>query len=194
MRHAGIFFCLLLLSACRFNPDHGRKEIGSGNDAYVSIPAKDTSVYANEYHKANVLLSEGKPVEAETIYASLIRKEKPENKRMVYVGMAACKMGEEEFALADVYYDSALACDPHSATVLIGKGALYYRMHEYTEAIRFYGRAADEDPLSPDAMYGLAVSYDANGETSSAKVYARRFIELAPNSTYRKYAEGILNK
>jgi tetratricopeptide (TPR) repeat protein len=52
------------------------------------------------------------------------------------------------------YYQRAIAVNPNDKSALSGIGIIYFRQHDYTQAIEYYDRALAIDPNYNTAVLG----------------------------------------
>ncbi len=68
-------------------------------------------------------------------------------------------------ALSDAI--AAVKLDPNNATYNLAIGDIYRMKENYTDAIPYYKKAAEQDPKNADVSYFLAVCYEKTGDTEN---------------------------
>ena len=69
-----------------------------------------------------------------------------------------------------------------NATALAGAGALCMNLAQFDEAVRYYERAVDRDPLNAGAHHNLGVPLLYVGRLSEAEAAFRLAVDLAPQT------------
>jgi serine/threonine protein kinase len=87
---------------------------------------------------------------------------------------------DRDFGAAEASIRRALACGPGIGIVLRMAGNLTSNLGKLDEAIDFYRRAADQDPLGAAAYHTLGITYHAAGRHAEAEEAYRTALELAP--------------
>ena len=91
--------------------------------------------------------------------------------RMVY---------HRDFRGAEASLARALELAPENADVLRGAGTLASNMGRLEEAIGYYHRALEQDPLSSASYHNLAMTLESAGRFAEAEAACRKALELAP--------------
>lgn len=186
-----ILTCILgvLFFSCQPKRNDNKDRIGRrDNSAYKQIG----SVYWEEYERAAMLSDQDKTHEAIKIYRRLNAKE-PERCEP-YDGLGVCYSKEGDHDSALFYYQKGLRMNPRCVFGLIGIGASYYLIGNDSAAISNYRKAIAIDPELPESYYNLALLYYANKDTVNARIYAAKFIRLAPYSKDISHMENILDQ
>jgi TolB-like protein/DNA-binding winged helix-turn-helix (wHTH) protein/Tfp pilus assembly protein PilF len=84
------------------------------------------------------------------------------------------------WSAADTELKRALELNAGSVRVLNMNGHLAMDLGQTDRAINFYRRAADQDPLSPGALIGLAAALWSRGQLGEAEAVYRRAAALSP--------------
>jgi tetratricopeptide (TPR) repeat protein len=90
-------------------------------------------------------------------------------------------------ALSDAIAASKL--DPNNATYNLAIGDIYRMKENYTDAIPYYKKAAEQDSKNADVNYFLALSYSKNGDTANQALAAIEAIKR--NTKYRGEANVL---
>ncbi len=86
-----------------------------------------------------------------------------------------------DWAAAEGEFQEARALDPHDSYANFFSGELAYALGKAPEAIEFYTRAIDQDPMNFSAIGSKARIYAALGRHADALAAIRRIAELNPN-------------
>lgn len=76
----------------------------------------------------------------------------------------------------------------------VGMGSSYCLLQDYKNAIINYEIARKMDESNSNSYWGLAITYDKINQIDSAKIYAKKFLELEPDSKSKGLMKEILNK
>ncbi len=85
-------------------------------------------------------------------------------------------------------YRKVLDLNPGAAGALVNLGTIYYRLHKFEEAEKYYLAAIEADPEYPLAQFNLGNLYDEQGRFSEAVDFYRRALDLNP-----QYADAHFN-
>jgi tetratricopeptide (TPR) repeat protein len=85
-------------------------------------------------------------------------------------------------------YRKVLDLNPGAAGALVNLGTIYYRLHKFEEAEKYYLAAIEADPEYPLAQFNLGNLYDEQGRFPEAIDFYRRALELNP-----QYADAHFN-
>ena len=85
-------------------------------------------------------------------------------------------------------YRKVLDLNPGAAGALVNLGTIYYRLHKFEEAEKYYLAAIEADPEYPLAQFNLGNLYDEQGRFPEAVDFYRRALELNP-----QYADAHFN-
>lgn len=108
------------------------------------------------------------------------------------VRLAAIQMlYDRDFDAAEASIRRALACGPGIGIVLRMAGNLTSNLGKLDEAIDFYRRAADQDPLGAAAYHTLGITYHAAGRHAEAEEAYRTALELAPQRVGLHYGLAL---
>lgn len=166
----------------------GREEIEALEGAYV---VSTGTTQAPELHaRASALLREGRAAQADSVYRQIVARHPEEIAG--HMGLGSSRFFQGDLQGAEQAYRAALALDSASAHALIGIAGVQYRRDNYAEALVLYRRAAEYAPDSPDAHWGLAVTYDALGQAADAVREFEEFLRLAPRSGFAPNARARL--
>ncbi|MCB9222622.1 MAG: tetratricopeptide repeat protein [Crocinitomicaceae bacterium] len=188
-----IIFILAFIVACS-NPEqpteNNRTEVG--DKGLVRQDSEFESDFLYLYSEAADNIANQNYAEAESIYYELIELE--ENDEMAYSGLGSIYIAQNKPEEAIVYHKKALELNPESYFSNLGLGSAYYLMMQFETAINYYKIASNISPEIPDPFWGLAISYDELGNIDSAAFYAKRFLDIVPNSNHRPHMDEIINK
>jgi serine/threonine protein kinase len=98
---------------------------------------------------------------------------------------------DRDFGAAEASIRRALACGPGIGIVLRMAGNLTSNLGKLDEAIGFYRRAADQDPLGAAAYHTLGITYHAAGRHVEAEEAFRTALELAPQRVGLHYGLAL---
>ncbi len=169
-----------------------RQELKS-DSGYIGI-TMPPSANGAEYGEALKYLEEGAPKKAISIYKNLCRVENDSLKTYAYSGLAAAYCADKDYKDAINCYNMSIKYDAQNSYAYIGLGSVYFELKDYKTAIRYYETELAHNNKSEDAYWGLALVYDALNDLPNAKANAKKFIELAPDSKYKRFADDILAK
>ena len=85
-------------------------------------------------------------------------------------------------------YRKVLDLNPGAAGALVNLGTIYYRLHKFEEAEKYYLAAIEADPEYPLAQFNLGNLYDEQGRFPEAVDFYRRALDLNP-----QYADAHFN-
>jgi tetratricopeptide (TPR) repeat protein len=85
-------------------------------------------------------------------------------------------------------YRKVLDLNPGAAGALVNLGTIYYRLHKFDEAEKYYLAAIEADPEYPLAQFNLGNLYDEQGRFPEAIDFYRRALDLNP-----QYADAHFN-
>jgi tetratricopeptide (TPR) repeat protein len=85
-------------------------------------------------------------------------------------------------------YRKVLDLNPGAAGALVNLGTIYYRLHKFEEAEKYYLAAIEADPEYPLAQFNLGNLYDEQGRFQEAVDFYRRALDLNP-----QYADAHFN-
>jgi tetratricopeptide (TPR) repeat protein len=85
-------------------------------------------------------------------------------------------------------YRKVLDLNPGAAGALVNLGTIYYRLHKFEEAEKYYLAAIEADPEYPLAQFNLGNLYDEQGRFPEAVDFYRRALDLNP-----RYADAHFN-
>ena len=85
-------------------------------------------------------------------------------------------------------YRKVLDLNPGAAGALVNLGTIYYRLHKFDEAEKYYLAAIEADPEYPLAQFNLGNLYDEQGRIPDAVDFYRRALDLNP-----QYADAHFN-
>ena len=93
---------------------------------------------------------------------------------------------------AKEYYEKALAVNRDYYEPNLGMGSANSKLKDYNTAVLYYERAHQLKPEAADPFWGLAIAYHYLNEKELASKNAKIFIDMAPDSRYRKYIEKYI--
>lgn len=94
---------------------------------------------------------------------------------------------------ANIYNTIKSECFEEAAASLYDQGFEYYGDNEYSNAVAYLERSLKLNPERVEAVYYLAMSYDALKETEKAKQYYQIIVENFADSFYANDARAYLN-
>ncbi|MFT3934425.1 MAG: tetratricopeptide repeat protein [Chitinophagaceae bacterium] len=185
---------LLAFFSCNYSSrrnDVNRKEVGRNGLIEVTI---QSSRYDSAYQEASALLQENNTSEAISIYDRLCKIENDSLKTFSFMGLASAYVMAGDYENAIENYNTSIRFNSKNVDSYVGLGSTYSRLGDYRKSIENYNNAKNLNPNSADCYWGLALTYYELNFKDSAKVYAKQFIELEPQSKYRYLAEKIIAK
>jgi tetratricopeptide (TPR) repeat protein len=190
------FFCFILFTTVFYlgescKESNGRKEVG--HEGLIEI-TQGHSKYSLDYQKASQLLQDNKVSEAISIYLKLCKLEEGTQKYYAYMNLGSAYLTEKNYEKAIENYNLSIKLNNQNSESYVGLGSTYFALSDYKRALQYYRIGKEINPDNSNSIFGLAMSYDTLGIKDSAKINAKRFIELEPTSKYRNFAESILNK
>lgn len=93
-----------------------------------------------------------------------------------------------------LYYALKAAIGPSASAAYYNEGITAHKGAQYEDAIAYLKAAVFFDPESKDALYQLAISYEAADQIDSAKLTYKKVIELFPDSWHSNRSEKALEK
>jgi tetratricopeptide (TPR) repeat protein len=99
---------------------------------------------------------------------------------VAYVGIGQVYLLREDYASAEPLFARASRLEPRSYDAQYGHGLALQMLERFVEAVRAYHRALTIRPESVEANLHLAETYLQLGEPRSARVFARKVVEVDP--------------
>ncbi len=195
MKIYGYIACWMMLSCTQSKQssefdENGRQEVGQ--HGLVKQESERQSEFSALYTEAGVYLETEAFYKAEVIYQQLLALE--DYDEMPNVGLGSVNMLRHDIEAAKGYYQKAIAINDSSYFGNLGLGSAYYELEKFDSAIVYYRRANRAALELAEPYWGLAFSYNRIKMIDSAAYFAKIFIELAPNSTYRLSMEALIAK
>jgi tetratricopeptide (TPR) repeat protein len=104
-------------------------------------------------------------------------------------------MDSERYEEAVRHYTGALALDPSLVDVRVDRGACYYALDMYHQAISDFSVALESEPDHAVAHFNLGIVYGTLGLDSLKTAYWTRFMELgSPDSNLRLVVRKYLDE
>lgn len=104
-------------------------------------------------------------------------------------------MDSELYEEAVRHYSGALALDPALVDVRVDRGACYYALDMYHQAISDFSIALESEPNHAIAHFNLGIVYGTLGLDSLKTAYWTRFLELdSPDSNLVKVVRQYLDQ
>lgn len=102
--------------------------------------------------------------------------------------------GEARFDDAMAHYMKVIEIEPDHAFGYVYIAAIHYLVHgRLDEAIVWYGKAADNDAMSPSLQAAQALAYLEIGDPDSAQLWVDRAFALGPDTFWARWANLLLN-
>lgn len=180
-----------LLYSCGYlkEDDPLREEVG---DEGLIFHQSGYSDYSIKYEEAGELIAENELEKATNIYFQLIELET--NDELPYVGLGTIEHIRTNYLKSIEYYRLAISENDSSYGGYLGLGGCYFSLGNGVDAVKNYNKARFINCEIADAYWGLAISHDLISQLDSAKINAKKYIELVPNSTYVPMMQTILDK
>ncbi|MBI4821721.1 MAG: tetratricopeptide repeat protein [Deltaproteobacteria bacterium] len=140
---------------------------------------------------AKVALSAGQGPRAVGILRAAIQAREPSEDLGLLLGTALQQSGD--LVGAERELRAVLASDPHRLEAVVNLGFLLVDSAKPKEAVPLFQRASDENPQDPNALYGLAFSLQAAGDTEGAITAWRRFVYTYPDNPWTPKAWSFLH-
>jgi tetratricopeptide (TPR) repeat protein len=102
------------------------------------------------------------------------------------------QQGKLDEALA--IYRAILPRVTDQATLYLDAGQMRYRLRHYRRALANYQLAAELDPQSGPAHYGIGLAQRKLGDYRAAKEAFKNYLRLSPNAPERTEIEGWVRK
>ncbi len=112
------------------------------------------------------------------------------------VNFAVARLYDEaaEFDEAMTRYLRVIEIEPDHAFAYVYIAAIHYLVHgRIDESIVWYGKAADNDAMSPSLQAAQALAYIEIGEPESARIWVELAIELGPDTFWARWSSLLLN-
>jgi tetratricopeptide (TPR) repeat protein len=172
--------------------DFKRKELQSIDSGAIISPVESqrTSAHWQKYKEGNALIDQQKMDEAIVIFQSLITIPEEEETALISLGTCYNLKGESEKAMD--CFKRSLQLNDKNYNALLGMASANYKTAHYPIAIVYYKKANALHPELPDSYWGLASAYHMLQEKELASENAKTFIQMVPDSRYRKYLEGMI--
>jgi len=135
-----------------------------------------------------VLLSEGRAVEAEKVFAALAKACPDEAEPRLRLAVARSVLGRHDDALADL--DSALRLEPDLASAWAQKGATLRELGRDAEALAALDKAVGLDPGNAAAWYTRGRTLTALDRPAEAEQSLRKALAIEPGSYDAKLELG----
>jgi tetratricopeptide (TPR) repeat protein len=164
-----------------------------GDDGLIGV-ITPSSQNDEAYRQAIKYMEDSAFEKAIIVYRYLCRVEPDTLKTYAYMGLATAYLSAGEYKKAVDNYKLSLTYNPKNAEAYNGLGSVFLELIEIKTAIAYYDTARNLNNKNTSAYWGLALCYERIEDTLNAKANARKFIELAPGSKYRHFAEDILKK
>ena len=155
------------LAACSF---------GAAPPPPPADPAADALARGITAHNAG-RYDEAKQAYYETLYHD------PKNKFAFYDLGQIARIPEQQFAIAEGYYRSALQIDPIYGPALFGLGAVRQALGATADAIDLYRRDIAVEPNNAAAHFNLGILLRLTGKTAEGDAEIARGIQLDPKLT-----------
>lgn len=72
--------------------------------------------------------------------------------------------------------------EPITPESLLGIGACYQAMNNFTEAAKYYAKSLEKDPNNAETAYYTALAYSNAEDFTNAKIYAKRTLVIQPDN------------
>ena len=95
-------------------------------------------------------------------------------------------------AQAEDLYEQALKVDPAQPEAQYNLGYVMLERGRTELAIRYFRGALASDPRFADAHFNLAMAYEQLGDTTEAKIFWKRYLEIEPTGTWADIARRHL--
>lgn len=95
-------------------------------------------------------------------------------------------------AQAEGLYEQALKVDPAQPEAQYNLGYVMLERGRTEVAIRYFRGALASDPRFADAHFNLAMAYEQLGDTTEAKVFWKRYLDIEPTGTWADIARRHL--
>jgi len=109
-----------------------------------------------------------------------------------YLLMAEIKSKQKEFLQAEKFYKKAQRLDRNNVDALIGLAIISFKKSQYSAAQDILLRARKIDPARPEVHKLLGDVYRASQQSTLAIEAYKLFLELSPNSSYKKNLESYI--
>ena len=149
---------------------------GAAPPSPPSDPAADALARGIAAHNAG-RYDEAKQAYYETLYRD------PKNKFAFYNLGQIARIPEQQFAIAEGYYRSALRIDGNYGPALFGLGAVRQALGATTEAIDLYRKDIAVEPNNAAAHFNLGILLRLTGKTAEGDAEIARAIQLDPKLT-----------
>lgn len=104
-------------------------------------------------------------------------------------------MDSERYEEAIRHYSGALTLDPALVDVQVDRGACYYALDMYHQAISDFSAALESEPEHAIAHFNLGIVYGTLGLDSLKTAYWTRFLELdSPDSNLTVVVQQYLDE
>ncbi len=102
--------------------------------------------------------------------------------------------GAAQFDDAMAHYIKVIEIEPDHAFAYVYIAAIHYLVHgRLDEAIVWYGKAADNDAMSPSLQAAQALAYLEIDDPDSAQLWVDRAFALGPDTFWARWANLLLN-
>ena len=108
------------------------------------------------------------------------------NGNMALENLGAIELGRGELARAREYFERAIIADPRSSQARAGLAGVAFKSGDRRAAIAAWTKAVELEPANYDALYNLTTTLEEEGESSTARPYAERFVASAPPALYAR--------
>jgi len=112
-----------------------------------------------------------------------------------YSGLSSTALETDQLNEARLYVDMALRTAPAKPEALALAGEIARRSGDGAEARRRFRQALQRDPRCADALWGMAaLSFEKEGQTQAAVMYARRFLRQESGSPRARDLQARLDR
>jgi len=150
---------------------------------------------------AGIDLDQGKPEDAIGIYNQLL-KLYPEDDKVYVRTMDAYSRGLQKYPKLTIFqekredllakYEQLSKRKKYTANDYFNLGFLYDQVGGYEEAMRFYRKALELEPIHEKALYSLARRYQEAGDLKAAMILYSRLVHFHPRSTLGYLNMGLI--
>ncbi|HEY2842172.1 MAG TPA: tetratricopeptide repeat protein [Bryobacteraceae bacterium] len=127
---------------------------------------------------------------AEQVFTAL-KKDSPHDPRGLF-GITETLASQNRLNDAIKEMDQAIAADPNSRDLKLGRANFYVRAQRYDEAVAAYKSLLEKEPASADLLFRLGETYARKGDINLAADTFRKDVQAAPNSTLPLLKLGLI--
>ncbi len=173
------------------------RQVQGNFDAAVQAYEKSIAIrpsYSRAYRfYGRLRWREGRPDEAMSLMQKALRLDPYSAPINLMVGRLHDEAGQFDDAMT--HFLKVIEIEPDHAFAYVYVAAIHYLVHgRIDESIVWYGRAAENDAMSPSLQAAQALAYIEIGDPDNAKIWVDRAAEIGPDTFWALWSNVALSK